>query len=233
MKVLLAFLLLITGYSWATEKPPRGGHDQVIKTTAIASNKAASSSGATVGDQTVTNSNNSGVSVQGQRVPDGYFSYSPNYLDCGRVLGLQFGNSNGVGSLGVPLPRDRSCDIWKAVEEAQQNGHIALSYAFMCEIKNIRTVWGKETCYRFAQEAQAVIATPIAQPNLLAVGWEEEIQEQQAIIIDQQAEIENLRTIVEHTAYKARLAKQTADRVDAKQEQQKADLRAILEKSDG
>lgn len=89
----------------------------------------------------------------GGRVPNAYFNYTPNYIDCGRVLGFQYGNSNGIGSFGVPLPRDKACDIWKAVNEAQENGHILLSYAFMCEVKNIKKVWGLERCQQITDTA--------------------------------------------------------------------------------
>jgi hypothetical protein len=81
-----------------------------------------------------------------RQVPDAYFAYTPNFIDCGRVLGFQFGNKSGIASLGIPLPRDSACDMWKAVNEAQENGHILLSYAFMCEIKNIKKVWGLSRC---------------------------------------------------------------------------------------
>lgn len=87
------------------------------------------------------------------QVPNAYFSYTPNFIDCGRVLGFQYGNTNGIGSFGVPLPRDKACDIWKAVNEAQENGHILLSYAFMCEIKNIKKVWGLEKCKEITDTA--------------------------------------------------------------------------------
>lgn len=88
-----------------------------------------------------------------RQVPDAFFSYTPNYIDCGRVLGFQYGNTSGVGSIGIPLPRDRSCDVWLAVNEAQQNGHVLLSYAFMCEIRNIRQVWGKARCNELTETA--------------------------------------------------------------------------------
>lgn len=88
-----------------------------------------------------------------KQVPNAWFNYTPNYLNCGRVLGFQFGNTSGIGSLGIPLPRDRSCDIWLAVNEAQENGHILLSYAFMCEIRHIKEVWGKARCNEITDTA--------------------------------------------------------------------------------
>jgi len=98
----------------------------------------------------VEGSGNASVNIHGdnypRQTPNAYFNYTPNFLNCGRVIGFQYGNPSGIGSFGVPWFRDKSCDIWLAVNEAQQNGHILLSYAFMCEIKNIKSVWGKPRC---------------------------------------------------------------------------------------
>jgi hypothetical protein len=88
-----------------------------------------------------------------RQTPNAYFNYTPNFLQCGRVLGFQYGNPSGIGSIGIPLPRDKSCDIWLAVNEAQENGHVLLSYAFMCEIRNIKKVWGKDRCNEITDTA--------------------------------------------------------------------------------
>lgn len=119
----------------ASEAAAEAAADAQAEAAAISESVSASSTG----DQS--------LSIRGRsQVPDGYFNYTPNFIDCGRVIGLQFGNTNGIGSLGIPLPRDKACDVWKAVQEAQENGHILLSYAFMCEVPNIRRVWGVEKC---------------------------------------------------------------------------------------
>ncbi len=39
------------------------------------------------------------------------------------------------------------------MNEAQENGHILLSYAFMCEIKNIKRVWGLDRCKQITDTA--------------------------------------------------------------------------------
>lgn len=119
---------------------------------------ASSPTSLSTGSTSVTNSN---VTKVPKQVPNATFYYSPNYLNCGRVLGFQFGNSSGIGSAGIPLPRDRSCDVWLAVNEAQENGHVALSYAFMCEIKNIRKIWGKERCTQLTTEAMVWLEAEI------------------------------------------------------------------------
>ena len=98
--------------------------------------------GGSVGDVSLTG----GTTRIERQVPDGYFNYSNNYVACMRTIGFQYGNQSGIGSVGIPLRRDKSCDVWFAVNEAQENGHVLLSYAFMCEIRNIKEVWGKERC---------------------------------------------------------------------------------------
>ena len=161
----------------------------------------------------VTNIHNTRVPRQ---VPNGYFNYTPNYLNCGRVLGFQFGNTSGIGSLGIPLPRDRSCDLWLAVNEAQENGHILLSYAFMCEIRHIKNTWGKERCNEITDTAgrwwELVIAPEPPEEgeyetvgeealevehNLLAAVEHEELEEElartRAKVTNQQQEIDALR----------------------------------------
>jgi len=120
-----------------------------IATSATGGNARSGDSTAVAGSVTAGDQSTS-VQIRSERqVPDGYLLYSPNYIDCGRVIGFQFGNSNGIASGGIPIRRDRSCDHWKAVEEAQQNGHILLSYAFMCQIPNVgKRTLGKERCER-------------------------------------------------------------------------------------
>ncbi len=102
------------------------------------------------------------VTLQGAtyeaQVPDTAFYYSPNYVSCLRTYGLQWAGSKGSASLGVPGRRDRSCDLWLAVHEARLNGHIALSYAFMCQIRNVRLVWGENECLARTSAAVASAA---------------------------------------------------------------------------
>lgn len=154
----------------------------------------------TTGSTSVTNSN---VTKVPRQVPNAYFNYTPNFISCGRVIGFQYGNSSGIGSFGVPWFRDRSCDIWLAVNEAQENGHIVLSYAFMCEIKNIRQVWGKERCDAVTAEAVAWMETELplyaeVEPQLIAEVTEEQLE----------AELAEQRTIYEEDirALEARVA---------------------------
>lgn len=170
LRVLI--LLLIVSTAHATDRPPRctghscndsggdvsvdvGGTDVNVDTTVPVDVDV--STPVEVGVDAPVNVN---TAITNQRTtnfqrqtPDAYFNYTPNFLQCGRVLGFQYGNPSGIGSIGIPLPRDKACDIWLAVNEAQENGHILLSYAFMCEIKNIKKVWGKERCNEITDTA--------------------------------------------------------------------------------
>lgn len=150
MARVFILLFFVVGVAYAGDKdrhhppPPRGDVDVDVNTHVKTPVDVDIDSPVSVGvDAPVNIHSETNVPKQ---VPNAYFSYTPNFIDCGRVLGFQYGNSNGIGSFGVPLPRDKACDIWKAVNEAQENGHILLSYAFMCEIRNIRKVWGKDRC---------------------------------------------------------------------------------------
>jgi hypothetical protein len=161
MARVLILLICFANVAYAGDKdrhhppPPRGGDVDVDVTTQVKTPVDVNTHVTTPVDVDIDSPVSVGVDAPvnihnetnvPKQVPDAFFNYTPNYIDCGRVLGFQYGNSNGIGSFGVPLPRDKACDIWKAVNEAQENGHILLSYAFMCEIKNIRKVWGKERC---------------------------------------------------------------------------------------
>lgn len=142
-----------------------------------------------------------------RQVPNGYFNYTPNFISCGRVIGFQYGNSSGIGSFGVPWFRDKSCDIWLAVNEAQENGHVLLSYAFMCEIKNIRTVWGKEKCNTITDTA--------------GKWWEEVIEPagEYETVAEEAAQIEhNLLANVEHDELEQELARTRAKVTNQQQE---------------
>lgn len=91
---------------------------------------------------------------QHRQVPNMYLNQSGNMIDCARIIGFGGANTKGSFMLGIPAGRQRDCDIWAAVNEAQENGHVALSYAFMCEIKNISKVWGKERCNELTAAAR-------------------------------------------------------------------------------
>ena len=102
---------------------------------------SAGGAGGSVGDVAIQNSTN-----YRRQVPDTTLLINSNMDNCIRVLGFSAAKDSGSLMFGIPIPRDHSCDMWRAVNEAQENGHVLLSYAFMCEIKNIRKTWGLEKC---------------------------------------------------------------------------------------
>lgn len=106
--------------------------------------------------------------------------------------------------------------MWLAVNEAQENGHIALSYAFMCEIKNIRQIWGKERCAQLTAEAQEWIEVEIAEApkgELFAeVDVEEVREEYEARFSVQQDAVEREIEILEKKLQAAEQRAREADR---------------------
>lgn len=185
-----------------------------------------------------------------QRAPNTYLQLNNNTESCVRVLGFSFANTGGSGMIGVPLPRGKACDIWKAVNEAQENGHVWLSYAFMCEIKNIRNVWGLERCKELTESAliqlEAIIgAASSATDDMLMAQVSQEEYEEQAELVEyryaqQQHMIESLEQ--DHAAKDAEIEKlkreaaelraaQEAEEQDRHDKQEK--LRAILAKREG
>lgn len=82
-----------------------------------------------------------------------WLNQSGNVVNCARIVGIGGGNERGNFLLGIPAGRQKDCDIWLAVNEAQENGHVGLSYAFMCEIKHIGNVWGLDRCNELTRAA--------------------------------------------------------------------------------
>lgn len=101
-----------------------------------------------------------------KQIPGTVLYMNNNTESCVRVFGLSFANDQASSMLGVPLPRSKPCDLWKAVNEAQENGHTALSYAFMCQIKNIKktmllTPDGERTCLEMTVAAMDQIRVAV------------------------------------------------------------------------
>jgi len=190
--------------------------------------------------------------VYGKRAPTN-FLYMQNQVEaCGRTFGFSGSNTSGGWAFGIPIPRSwtPTCDLWKAAEEAQQNGFIYLSYMFQCSIKTVRNVMGAELCNEF--EALALVemgivadmSMPPAAQNgrwLLADVTEEEYIEQQQMIEDKFAQYDNLieSQLAAHKADDveiARLQKEAAALIAAEQERRekeaarRAAARAALEK---
>lgn len=144
------------GQEQAQNQDQSQNQEQTANSTSESNSVSESSSTATAVAEGGSNSQSVHFSSPRQ-VPPTYLQLSNNTESCVRVLGFSFANTSGSGMLGVPLPRGKACDIWRAVNEAQENGHLWLSYAFMCEIKNIAKVWGLERCKQLTEEALRTI----------------------------------------------------------------------------
>lgn len=141
-----------------------------------------------------------------RQVPNLYLNQSGNIVNCARIFGFGGANTKGSFMFGIPAGRQRDCDIWLAVNEAQENGHVALSYAFMCEIKHIKDVWGKDRCDELTRQAIEWLDMAMADPvgsldpvreELLEVENEHEydiqlVQATQAEVINRMDRLEEL-----------------------------------------
>jgi len=91
-----------------------------------------------------------------RRVPP-IFLYQANQVEaCGRVFGFSGANTSGGWAFGIPIPRSwtPTCDLWKAANEAQENGFIWMSYMFQCSIKTVRKTLGDNHCFSIENAAE-------------------------------------------------------------------------------
>ena len=126
MRVLpLLFLLVSSAYA-SEERRPRQDVDVNVNTPVDVNTPVSVEAPVDVDVTSPVNVNTQTTLERNQvrQVPDAFFNYTPNYVACGRTIGLQWGSTSGVGSLGIPAGRSRACDLWLAVNEAQENGHI-------------------------------------------------------------------------------------------------------------
>jgi cell division protein FtsB len=101
--------------------------------------------------------------TQQRRAPNIYLHQTNQVEACGRVIGISGANTSGGWALGVPIPRSwtPTCDLWKATNEAQENGHVYTSYMFMCSIRAVRRVWTESTCQEFERMAESELFSMI------------------------------------------------------------------------
>lgn len=201
---------------------------------AYSSSESQSSSNASAVAEVGSNSQSVQFSYPRQVAPT-YLNLSNNTESCVRVLGFSFANTSGSGMLGVPLPRGKACDMWKAVNEAQENGHVWLSYAFMCEIKNIQKVWGLDRCKELTEQALSQLdelAGSVIVPEdeyeelLMAQVQQEEIEKLEDRYAQQQNLIEELqREVEEHDAEEAELERLKREVREAKAAQEAQEQR--------
>ena len=172
----------------------------------------AGGDGGSVGDLDLSTEATGGgggnATITGARRAPNNFLYMQNQVEaCGRTFGISGSNTSGGWTFGIPIPRSwtPTCDLWKAAEEAQQNGFIYTSYMFQCSINTVRKVLGDATCDAFEQKALIelgliveTIANGIWLPNdeyealLMADVDNEEYEEQQQMIEDRFSQYDNL-----------------------------------------
>ncbi len=132
----------------------------------------SSSTGEGVATASITNA---------QRAPNIYLNPANQVESCGRTFGISGSNTSGGWALGLPIPRSwtPTCDLWKASNEAQENGHIYTSYMFQCSIKALRKVWGDDRCGEFEDRVAMELGLDVDRRWLMAEVSEEEYYEQQ------------------------------------------------------
>lgn len=179
------------------------------------------------------------------QVPDSFVHYSPNYIQCMRTFGLQFANTSFSSFFGFPLNRDAACDLWIAAEEAQQNNHILLQYGFMCQVKNVRKVWGKERCGKLTTQALDWLdaslepqdeepASAQTQQMLIAAREVEELEEElnhtQIVVTTQAHEIEELKKQISDESQIRRRVQESVKQIDDAEQIRQRQLDAFLDR---
>jgi hypothetical protein len=163
-------------------------------TASIRDIKSSSSSAGYGGESAATSS-----ITYAKQVPNIYLGSPGNTVDCNLIIGFSGARKEGSTAFGIPWPRGwaPTCDIWKASEEAQQNGHIFTSYALQCTIKHLAKRYGKKSCDAFRKKS--LIELGIVKPPpvtfmrdgvelLMADVTQEEYEEQQKLNDDRYIE---------------------------------------------
>jgi len=175
MKPLLAAILLAISFqAYASEDDDRNGGSE---TTDPSQNQSqtqdqgqAQSQDQSLGqDQNATGGTvNLSQSYDSRRVPP-IFLYQTNQVEaCGRVFGFSGANTSGGWAFGIPIPRSwtPTCDLWKAANEAQENGFIWLSYTFQCSIRTVRKTLGDDHCMAMENAAENEMRLAMGLPPL-------------------------------------------------------------------
>ncbi len=122
--------------------------------------------------QSSEQANQQSVSFNSARRAPTNFLYMQNQVEaCGRTFGISGSNTSGGWAFGIPIPRSwtPTCDLWKAAEEAQQNGFVFTSYMFQCSIKAVHKVLGAETCGKFEHMAMVEMGFVDPPPDLTEI----------------------------------------------------------------
>jgi len=178
------------------------------------------------------------------------FLYMQNQVEaCGRTFGFSGSNTSGGWAFGIPIPRSwtPTCDLWKAAEEAQQNGFVFTSYMFQCSIKAVRKVLGTDTCGKFENMAMVEMGFIDPPPDLTEIynraakydeRWlmadvtQEEYEEQQELVEYRQSQQQNLIESQQQTIEEQGAEIEELQQREAREAARRAAARAALEKKD-
>ena len=170
--------LSLSGLCYATEPPCNSAHQQCghddgdnpstgplevrvnprmetsSDSTSTSEATAGSFSSSIAGASSFAGGSNASINYARQ-APNIYLGAPGNQLDCNLIIGFSASREDGATAFGIPWPRGwaPTCDIWKAANMAQENGHIYTSYALQCTIKHIAKRFGKEACDKFRERS--------------------------------------------------------------------------------
>lgn len=231
MKLLSVFLTVLLSCSFVYATPPlppdcnksheQCGHDDSDESsppssaqadsTALSESKSKSTAHISIRDVRSISEGTGGESTAtityAQQVPNIYLGSPGNAADCNLIIGFSGARKDGATAFGIPWPRGwaPTCDIWKAAEEAQQNGHIFTSYALQCTIKHLAKRYGKKSCDAFKKKSLIelgivkesvgdTVTIPITRYNqiMLAQVQQEELDEARGEIKSIRKELDNV-----------------------------------------
>ncbi len=173
--LLLVMILTLAAPAWSSppecrEPHAECGHDDtgdgVVPGTVVTTEVDVNAEGGDGGNASIrdisSSSQSSGTGGESsasinyaRQIPNIYLGSPGSQFRCGLIIGFSASTKEGGAAIGIPWPRGwaPTCDIWKAAEEAQQNGHIFTSYALQCTIKHIAKRHGKEKCDAFNERS--------------------------------------------------------------------------------
>lgn len=166
MRIMTILILLLSVSSLASERYNNecrgnkncneididlGGNSESNSSAESSSESSAESNSESSAESTSMSGGGSASVSFAKRAPTN-FLYMQNQVEaCGRTFGISGSNTSGGWAFGIPIPRSwtPTCDLWKAANEAQENGFVFTSYMFQCSIKAVRKVLGDVTCDKF------------------------------------------------------------------------------------
>jgi len=151
-------------YDCEPEAPAAEAEADASADAAAEADASADAASESVSDSASQATNELAITHQ-RRAPNIYLHQTNQVEACGRTFGISGANTSGGWALGIPIPRSwtPTCDLWKATNEAQENGHVYTSYMFMCSIRAVRRVWTEETCQEFERMAESELFAMIGE----------------------------------------------------------------------